>query len=86
MLPVMLPFSALLAPIDIVDVVSVEIVVVVYVDVAVAPIAIAPIVRPRCSQYDCCAKCQAGPRHVAWIIIGGIRIKSRRAIDDGGII
>jgi hypothetical protein len=49
MLPIMLPFSALLATIDIVDAIFVEIVLVVNVDVALAPIAIAPIVCPRCS-------------------------------------
>jgi hypothetical protein len=57
MLSIVLPFSALLATIDIVDVVSIKIVVVVNVDVAVPPIAVAPIVCPRCAQYDCCAKC-----------------------------
>ena len=86
MLRIMLPFSALLATIDIVDVVSIEIVVVVNVDVAVAPIAIAPIVCPRCSQYESCAKCQPHPRHVAWIIIGRIRINPRWTINDRRII
>jgi hypothetical protein len=74
MLRIVLPFSALLITIDIVDVVSIEIVVVVNGDVAVAPIAIAPIVCPRCAQYKSCAKCQPRTRHVAWIIIGRIRI------------
>src|SRR4029077_5912952 len=73
MLRVVLPFSALLTTIDIVDVVSIEIVVVVNGDVAVAPIAIAPIVCPRCSKYESCAKCQSRPGHVAWIIIAGRR-------------
>jgi hypothetical protein len=49
MLRIVLPFSALLTTIDIVDVVSIEIVVVVNGDVAVAPVTIAPIVCPRCS-------------------------------------
>jgi hypothetical protein len=57
MLSIVLPFSALLATIDIVDVVSIKIVVVVNGDVAVPPIAVAPIVCPRCAQYDSGAKC-----------------------------
>jgi hypothetical protein len=82
MLRIVLPFSALLATtnispiarsIDVIDVIFVEVVLVIDGDVAVAPIAIAPIVCPRCSQYDSCAKCQPRPRHVARIIIGRIR-------------
>jgi hypothetical protein len=85
MLPIVLPFSALLAAIDIVDVAPIEIVVVVDGDVAVAPIAIAPIVCPRCSQYESCAKCQPHPRHVARIIIGRIRI-NRWTVNNHGIV
>src|SRR5437660_12729591 len=86
MLRIVLPFSALLTTIDIVDVVSIEIVVVVNGDVAVAPIAIAPIVCPRCSQYESSAKCQPRSRHVAWIIIGRIRITPRWTVNDRWII
>src|SRR4029077_16268012 len=86
MLRVVLPFSALLTTIDIVDVVSIEIVVVVNGDVAVAPIAIAPIVCPRCSQNEPCPKAHPPSRRVAWIIIGRIRIAPRWTVNDRRII
>src|SRR5438477_1980675 len=86
MLRIVLPFSAVLATVGIVGVDSVEIVFVVNGDVAVAPIAIAPIVCPRCSQYESCAKCQPRSRHVAWIIIGRIRITPRWTVNDRWII
>src|SRR5205814_8793698 len=86
MLRIVLPFSASLTTIDIVDVVSIEIVIVVNGDVAVAPVAIAPIVCPRCSQDESCAKYQPRSRHVAWIIIGRIRIIPRWAVNDRRII
>jgi hypothetical protein len=90
MLRIVLPFSALLATIDVssigpaidvIDVILVEVVLVVDGDVTVAPIAITPIVCPGCSQDDSCSKCQPHPGHITWIVIGGIRINPGVTVD-----
>jgi hypothetical protein len=56
MLPIVVPFTSLLA-VEIV--VAIKIIVVVNVDVPAAPVAIAPI-SPS-PAHPCCTKCESGP-------------------------
>jgi hypothetical protein len=88
MLPIVVPFTSLLA-VEIV--VAIKIIVVVNVDVPAAPVAIAPM-SPSPAR-PCCAKCESGPPcqpHsgvVSRVGVGIIRIgRRRRSVYYDGII
>jgi hypothetical protein len=88
MLPIVVPFTSLLA-VEIV--VAIKIIVVVNVDVPAAPVAIAPI-SPS-PAHPCCAKCESGPPRqphsgvVSRVGVGIIRIGRRSfSVHYDGII